>query len=166
MTIKTSSKKRKTGVRFREKSKNKRYWIIILVIVLVICVIIMHYFITRQSGEKGSSLWETSTWAEEGKIIIIGSPTLDCFTEPCRLEFTVRNNSSEVIVIHGVVLYFLVNGDLRRVDVVINETLNPGEIKSFMRAVEGVDLSMTTNIQIGELITSIGKVRLEFKIPV
>jgi hypothetical protein len=167
LTTKTSSKKREVRAKFRGKFKKRRYWIIVLTIlsVLAICVV-TYYSVTRRSGEKESSFWRTNTWAEEGKVIVIGSPTIDCFTESCQLEIAVKNNSSEVIIIHGVVLYFLINGDLRRVDVVINETLNPGDVKSFTSAIKGIDLSMITNIQSGELITSIGKVRLGFKIPI
>lgn|GEM_PF-2458669 len=167
MTTKTSSKKREVRAKSRDKFKKRGHWIIVLttVIVLATCVV-AYYSSTRRSGERESSFWGTSAWAEEGKVVVIGSPTLDCFTDPCQLEITVRNNSSEVITVHGVVLYFLVNGDMRRVDIVINETLNPGEVKSFISAIKGVDLSMIANIQSGELITSIGKVRLEFIIPI
>jgi hypothetical protein len=70
------------------------------------------------------------------------------------------------VLIYGVVIYYRVDGDIRRIDVVINETVEPGEERVFTRDVPKLTYDVIVGLYRVDIVTSIGRREVPVHVPV
>jgi hypothetical protein len=152
------SRKRRRG--------GRNFWsLVVISVLLVVSVVAAYMLFTRQPRiQEYENPWNVYTGVEPGKLF--ASVIVDTHSEPPRVVVRVKSNHSEPVFIYGVVIYYRVDGDIRRIDVVINETVEPGEERVFTRDVPKLTYDVIVGLYRVDIVTSIGRKEVPVHVPV
>jgi len=158
----------------RKRSLQRRPRPPLMLAVLVLFVIsagalVAYWILTGLGSKERESSWNTERAALPGEVVVIGAYVL-CYSYEerngsllalgdCELVIDVLNNSTHELLVYGVVL------PDAGVSVLVNKTIQPGKAERLVGRFSLATATPVERLLRGYLVTSAGRVRVEFSIP-